>query len=141
MTSVTFEDGCRVMGESMFSRCSALENVKLSNNLTTIPYSVFSQCTSLKTLTIPASVTRIEVSALAAWYLGKIYCLATTAPTCADKNVFGTQNGASGQSAYTGGGVSASDRILFVPANATGYDSGYWTTLTGERGFSLSATL
>lgn len=141
MTSVTFEDGCKVMGKSMFSRCSDLENVKLSNNLTTIPYGVFTQCTSLKILTIPASVTRIENLALAAWYLGKIYCLATTAPTCADKNVFGTQNGASGQSAYTGGGVSASDRILFVPANATGYDSGYWTALTGERGFSLSATL
>ena len=46
-----------------FQRCSSLENVILSNNVTSIGRIAFSGCTSLTSITIPNSVTSIGESA------------------------------------------------------------------------------
>ena len=135
--SVIFENGCSVLAKQMFTRCEYLENVTLSNTMTTIPYCCFSQCSKLSTLTIPASITTIDTGGLAVWNLGEINCLATTAPTCAAANVFGNGTGQSNSFAYTGGGVTQANRKLRIPLNATGYESPYWTTLTGDRGFTI----
>ena len=63
LTEATLPDTITELGVSTFLRCTALKNLKLSNNLTVVPMAMVSTCTSLLSLTIPASVTQINMNA------------------------------------------------------------------------------
>ena len=47
------------VGQNIFNNCTNLKNVKLSNNLTSIPSNTFGDCTSLTKIDIPEGVTII----------------------------------------------------------------------------------
>lgn len=49
-----------VLSDSVKSRCTSLNNLKLSNSIPPIPKNTFSNCTVLTEVTIPDSVTMIE---------------------------------------------------------------------------------
>ena len=49
------------MGNAVFSTCTKLTRITISNNITNIKDAVFQSCTSLTNITIPNSVTTIEM--------------------------------------------------------------------------------
>ena len=59
---MTIPDSVTNIGCSVFSGCTSLERVKISNSVTSIGCSVFSGCTSLERVKIPNSVTGIGCS-------------------------------------------------------------------------------
>lgn len=69
-------------------------------------------------------------------YVNTIYCRTITPPTLySTSNVFSDDD-------YTLGELATGDKILYVPADSTGYDKGVWKTeLIDECGFTLSKTL
>ena len=56
---VTIGDCVSTIGESLFAKCSTLENIIISNNVTSIGSGAFSNCSSLRNITIPKNVTLI----------------------------------------------------------------------------------
>lgn len=56
---VTIGDCVSTIGESLFAKCSTLENIIISNNVTSIGNGAFSNCSSLRNITIPKNVTLI----------------------------------------------------------------------------------
>lgn len=71
-------------------------------------------------------------------YLKHIYCHARTAPSVI-YNTFGDDS-----SSFAGSSVAAGEKILYVPAGATGYDTSYWASVlldSTKCGFTISYTL
>ena len=71
-------------------------------------------------------------------YLKHIYCHARTAPSVRD-NTFGDSS-----SNFAGSSVAAGEKILYVPAGATGYDASWWASVlldSTKCGFTISYTL
>ena len=56
---VTIGDCVSTIGESLFAKCSTLENIIIPNNVTSIGSGAFSNCSSLRNITIPKNVTLI----------------------------------------------------------------------------------
>ena len=86
LKSVTISDEVRSMGRSVFSGCTSLENVTLSKYLKIIGKYTFEDCFALKSITIPKYVT--EVEALAFWNctaLTKVTILNEKSTTIDDK--------------------------------------------------------
>ena len=59
LTSVTIGNSVTKIGDDAFSQCSGLTSVTIGNSVTTIGYNAFSYCTGLTSVTIPNSVTSI----------------------------------------------------------------------------------
>lgn len=59
LTSISFPDTVVRMGDYIFQGCEKLTNVRLSNNIDTIPVAMFNVCYALTSISIPASVTSI----------------------------------------------------------------------------------
>ena len=57
------DDSVTFLGENVFSGCSKLTNVRLSNSISKINGGTFEDCTSLKRLTLPSSLPSIEYGA------------------------------------------------------------------------------
>ena len=123
-----------IIPDSTFSGCTQLENVELPETLQSIGGSAFVN-TVLTTITIPENVSEIGNSCF--WgckKLGDITSLPLTAPSLGTE-VFGKSN-----INYTG--IDASTKVLSIPSNATGYESGDWKTILQDTvGFTLSNTL
>lgn len=119
---------------NLFESDSSLVDVTLAN-VSILPKSLFNNCYSLKEITIPETVTFIGDNCFTGCtYLGDITSLSLTAPTLSS-NVFGDK-----ASNYTGS--STTTKVLSVPSNATGYESGDWKTVLQDTvGFTLSNTL
>lgn len=121
----------------MLSECTGLTSIELPDTLQEIPGAMLYK-TAITELTIPEGVTSIYGlnSCLA---LKKINILRNEAPTIASMT-FGTST-----STYTGRNTyNTGENMLYVPAGATGYDTGYWLDplQNAEKcGFTLSATL
>lgn len=121
-----------------FVGCTRLKRIHIPDSVTEMD--IFKGCTSLEEINIPAGVTLIVSSFLyGCSSLKKIVCKRATAPT-----LFGDQHfGASGY--YTGRNTYATgENMLYVPAGATGYDTGLWLDPlcnADKCGFTLSATL
>ena len=62
MAKITLPDGVQ-LENSVFKFCSALADVRLPNNLDTIPSGCFTSCTNLVTIEIPESVSTIGATA------------------------------------------------------------------------------
>ena len=56
---VTIGDCVSTIGESLFAKCSTLENIIISNNVTSIGSGAFFNCSSIRNITIPKNVTLI----------------------------------------------------------------------------------
>lgn len=73
-------ENIKVIGSSAFSKCYALKNFKIPNNLTSIRSSAFERA-SLGKVIIPDSVTIIEHSAFERAVSNPIYCRASRQPS------------------------------------------------------------
>jgi hypothetical protein len=162
MTSIEFPNSIVTWDDDICSQCDNLERVILPQGMEVIPRSMFYNCYKLKNITIPESVTSIgpmvfnrcydldivipkNVTSIA-WnaYAGcfdtnRITCYCEVAPTLASSS-FGED-----MSSYTGSSVKNQGlNTLYVPANATGYEEGYWLDPVqnpDKCGFTLSKTL
>lgn len=63
LTSVTISNGVTSIGSLSFAECSSLESIVLPDSMTKISAYVFQDCTSLKNVIIPGRVTSIGNSA------------------------------------------------------------------------------
>jgi hypothetical protein len=103
--------------QNAFLNCSALKEVYLSETIINIGYGTFRGCLSLKKITCLAPSTSVVYS-----------------------TAFGESEGDwAGRNTYNTG-----ENMLYVPAGATGYDTGAWLDplCTARKcGFTLSATL
>lgn len=104
----------------LFQNCSSLEEIVITNSVTTIGDKVFQNCSSLRKITLGNGVTKLGTSTMAIFAqpvfsgctsLTEIICFAPTAPTLTSKALNGIQNN---------GGV------LFVPR---GSDYSSWTNV------------
>ena len=138
LTSITIPSSVTRIGGSAFVNCSSLTSITIPSSVTIIGSNTFWGCYSLTSITIPSSVTQIADSAFSGCSkIETINCLCSSAPKVSS-TAFG-----SGSSNYTGKDVTG-PKTLYVPAGATGYDTGYWLDplQNAEKcGFTLSATL
>jgi hypothetical protein len=159
LTSIVIPDSVTSIGKSAFYSCSGLTSIVLSNSLTSIDEEAFDGCSSLTSIVIPDSVTSIGRYAFYSCYnltsvtigigltsvneyafygctnLEVITINMQAAPTYC----FGTGSSTAGYNKRTTG-----TNRLYVPANATGYESGDWVNYlcnSNYGGFTLSKTL
>ena len=122
---------------SAFRGCTSLTSITIPSSATNIGDEAFEDCRGLTSITIPSNVTSIGYSTFSGCFkIETINCLCSSAPTVAD-STFGSA------SSYVGKDVTGT-KTLYVPAGATGYDTGYWLDplQNAEKcGFTLSATL
>ena len=140
LTSITIPSGVTSLGSSCFRSCSKLTSIELPSGLTSLGDGCFYSCSKLTSIELPSGVTSLGDGCFRACSsLKTITSLATTAPNV-QSNTFGTSS-----SNYTGRNTyNTGENILYVPAGATGYDTGAWLDplQNAEKcGFTLSATL
>ena len=140
LTSANIPKGITRISDSMFSYCTSLTTITIPDGVISIGSSAFNTCTSLTTITLPESVTSIESSTLVSCQkLKTIISLNPIAPTVTS-NSFGTSD-----PGFTGYNTrDTGENMLYVPKNATGYDTSYWLDPlqnANKCGFTLSATL
>ena len=107
------------------------QSIVLPSNVTDLGRYVCNYCYSLQQITIPSKVTNIGTYGFRGCEnLREIVCLSKVAPSV-------------GASCFsnTGSSVEAGQKILYVPADSTGYNEGLWLELQTQNGFTLSATL
>lgn len=146
LTSITIPEGVTSIGNSAFRGCSSLMSITIPEGVTIIDHSTFVVCTALTSITIPSSVTRIKGygSSGGAFNscrsLKTIICKAIQAPSVDEYSFGGFFS-----SEYAGSNThDTGENTLYVPAGATGYDTGEWLDplQNAEKcGFTLSATL
>lgn len=140
LTSITIPESVTSLPDRIFEDCTSLASVNIPNNATSIPFMSFYNCKSLTSIIIPESVTSLsDYCFLGCKSLTSITCCSSVAPTVGERS-FGTRsNDYTGRNTYNTG-----ENILYVPAGATGYDTGQWLDplQNAEKcGFTLSATL
>ena len=140
LSSIVIPEGITTIRKNTFDGCRSLTSVTLPSTLTSMGENCFSGCSSLTSITIPESVTSLEMRVFAGCSsLTSISFLRATAPSLA--------YGVFGEGTYNFTGINTYDtgeNTLYVPAGATGYDTGYWLDplQNAEKcGFTLSATL
>ena len=128
------------IGDSAFYGCLSLTSINFPESVTSIGNNAFSGCSSLTSINIPNSVTSIGYGAFKnCKKLAEIKVLSVKAPTTAS-SAFGGSD-----SYYTG--CDTNDKgtnRLYVPAGATGYDTGAWKDVLcnpEKCGFTISYTL
>ena len=140
LTSITIPDSVTSIGNSAFNNCLSLTSITIPDSVTSINDSVFAGCSSLTSITIPDGVTSIGYRAFYSCSSLKIIsCLRGTAPSIGS-NCFGNDT-----SNYTGrNSYNTGENKLYVPADATGYDTGLWLDPlcnANKCGFTLCKTL
>ncbi len=62
LTTVNIPDACKTLSKYLFYKCSRLDSITFTNNVTleTIDIAVFYGCTGLTTITLPSTVTEIS---------------------------------------------------------------------------------
>ena len=94
LTSIIIPNSVTYIGEEAFIGCSSLTSVSL--DMSSIPANLFPQSTALQNLTLGENVTSIGSGAFSSSsFLQNVTCLATTPPTLADNTVFPYPNIAS----------------------------------------------
>lgn len=130
ITSITIKDTVNLT--SITADLNTLNSLKIPNGSVLI----LTKNTYLGIVDIGTSTTNISN-----WkgryltYVYNFYCRATTAPTVSSGCFYYSSN------AYMGRNTNQ-PKILYVPANSTGYDEGLWKSeLIDKCGFTLSKTL
>jgi hypothetical protein len=139
LSSIELPSSITSLGESCFANCSALTSVKLPTGLKTMGFGCFSN-SGLKSVEIPSGLTNLGDAAFQyCKALKTIISMPTNAPSV------GSSSFGSGGTSYTGrNSYNTSENMLYVPAEATGYDTSYWLDPlqnTEKCGFTLSKTL
>jgi hypothetical protein len=116
-------------GESVFASADCI-SVELPPNITEFGRYTFNYCYELQQITIPSKVTNIGTYAFGdCKKLSEIVSLPKVAPNVASY-------------AFSGAGREVvGEKILYVPADATGYNEGLWLELQNTNGFTISYTL
>lgn len=145
LVSFTSPDTLISVGMGAFEKCNNLESVVLNEGLLDLggtnigDYGVFRNCKKLLSITLPSTLTNMNMNTLnGCSNLATIISRRGVAVYA--YNVFGTT-----ASTYTGrNNYDKGTNILYVPAGATGYDTGAWLDpLQNEDkcGFTISYTL
>lgn len=116
-------DNCNAIIETSTNKLiSACKNTIIPNTVTTIDSYAFYGHSTLTSIVIPKSITAINAHAFYSCRgLSSITCLALTAPTVSSIS-FGRDNWSyTGRNTYDQG-----VNKLYIPAGATGYDTGAW---------------
>ena len=140
LTSIVIPEGIKTLINSYFDGCTSLSSITLPSKLESIGSYTFRGCSSLTSIVIPEGVTFIGAESFSnCSSLSSITIHSSTAPRL-NSNVFGNSS-----NAYTGRNTyNTGENTLYVPAGATGYDTGQWLDplQNAEKcGFTLSATL
>ena len=129
-----------------FNGCSSLTSIDFGEctfpNVTTLEYA-FLRCSKLTSIDLSpfngAQITSISSTFYGCLALQTIICPWAVAPTASSSTFGSSGSGYTGRNTYYTG-----VNKLYVPAGATGYDSGYWLDPlqnSSKCGFTLSATL
>jgi hypothetical protein len=115
--------------DNVFSNADCI-SVELPPNITEFGRYTFNYCRELQQITIPSKVTNIGTYAFGdCEKLSEIVSLPKVAPNVASY-------------AFSGAGSEVvGEKILYVPADATGYNEGLWLELQNTNGFTISYTL
>ena len=139
---IVFRGSVETMGDAMFEECTNLIEVTLPQTVTTFSSaaSMFKNCQALTRIELPAWFDKVSSYTFSGCKnLNTIICRSSTT-TGAESSTFGTNS-----STYTGRNTyNTGENTLYVPAGATGYDTGQWLDplQNAEKcGFTLSATL
>lgn len=141
LRKVVYGDNCTTIGGTNMSNVDALEEITVSNSVTSIGSSAFSGL-PISTITIGNSVASLGNSALSRCLnLKTIYMYSVTAPLARhNSSIFGNAD-----SNYTGrNSHSSGENTLYVPVGATGYEDGEWLDVlqhSDKCGFTISYTL
>lgn len=139
LVSIDIPNGVKSFDTKAFYSCSKLESISMPDSLTSIGSCTFEDCISLTSIVIPKSIVYIGNSAFyRCLSLSSIMC---SIPKSLDViNLFGNS-----EISYTGRNTyDQGTNILYVPAGATGYDTGVWLDplCNSEKcGFTISYTL
>ena len=116
-------DNCDAIIETSTNALIAgCKNTIIPNTVTSIKKYAFYSCSSLTTITIPNSVTLIEDAAFRfCKNLTSITCRSTIAPTAQSATFGDSDTSYTGRNTYNQG-----VNKLYIPAGATGYDTGAW---------------
>lgn len=113
----SFHDNIKEIGGYAFVDHELLQELDIPESITKIGEWCLYNCAKLKTILLPSVLQSIGANCfMGCIYLEDITCLSETAP------VLGTKVFGDGILNYTG--IKASQKILTIPSNATGYDSG-----------------
>lgn len=137
---VTFPSGIKSIPVNCCAGCYALTSAIIPEGITTIPSAAFFQCKALASLDLPSTLAEIGGDVFyQCTKLKTITSRATVAPSVST-SAFGTSAGYYvGRDTYDTG-----NNMLYVPAAATGYESGAWLDplcAADKCGFTLSKTL
>ena len=140
LTSITIPNSVTSIGSYAFSGCSSLPSITIPDGVTNIGSYAFSGCSKLPSITIPDGVTSIGSYAFSGCSkLTSIISKPSKSPEIVS-NTFGSST-----SSYTGRNTyDQGTNILYIPVEATGYDTGYWLDplCNAEKcGFTISYTL
>ena len=143
LASIELPRNLTILGESCFSY-SELESLIIPDGISIIERNLLNSCESLVSVVIP-NVTSIGERAFSGCpVLGSISLKSYTSPIIG-ANVFGDDVAENSYRTYTGRNTyDQGTNILYVPAGATGYDTGAWLDpLQNEEkcGFTISYTL
>ena len=133
-----------------FNNCTNITSLVIAQGYTNIPYYCFANCKNMQSIVIPSTVSYIygdrydNAAFRNCEKLSSITIKRSTAPNL-DQFSWG---GGSSSGGYTdcAGSKSGTTNILYVPQNATGYDTSEWTAYLlnqteGYGKFTLSKTL
>lgn len=139
LRSVRIGNGVTGFGNYVFNNCTGLEFITMSTNVATFGEGVFFNCKSLLSIKIPNSVTYIGSAMFyGCTSLKEIYFYSLSAKS--GNSMFGV-----GETTYTGRNTyNTGENVLYVPVNATGYDTGQWLDPLqnpDKCGFTISYTL
>jgi hypothetical protein len=118
LTSVNIPQGVTSMNGTFIS-CSSLTSVVVPQGVTSMN-GTFSGCSSLTSVNVPEGVTDMTSTFFGCVKLGNITSMSDQA---FDKT---SQTFGLSSDNFTGISNPAGTNILYVPAGATGYDSGVW---------------
>ena len=140
LASITLPSTLTSLGQETFYNCSNLTSITLPSTLDSLDNFCFYGCSSLTSIIIPEGVRHIgEYCFYGCSSLTSLTILRTAAPALA-RYMFGdSPDNYTGRNTYNTG-----ENTLYVPAGATGYDTGQWLDplQNAEKcGFTLSATL
>ena len=140
LASIVIPEGVTSLGTNCFYGCSSLTSILISEGVTSLGASCFQGCSKLTSIVIPEGITSIGAMCFYSCpSLTSITIKRNIAPT-----VYGLAFGTSATN-YTGRNTfDEGTNILYVPAEATGYDTGEWLDplCNAEKcGFTISYTL
>ena len=141
MTSIDIPEGVTGLGDYCFDGCSKLTSIDIPEGVTVLGHYCFLSCSNLDSINIPEGVPSLGNSCFhGCSNLTSITINRHIAPKLSNSNIFGNSS-----SNYTGRNTfDEGTNILYVPAGATGYDTGEWLDplCNAEKcGFTISYTL